>query len=617
MRARTLVPLALTVAYALFTFWPQRGSMPGWGGDPLFNLWTFEHVWRQMDRLGAVHLWSDRFWSAPIFAGLPLQLAFSENQLYPALILRPLWRFFGGPLALHWGAILMTLAAFGCTFGWLRSLGLREVAGAGALLFACCGFVQSQYAHYQNLCIFLLPLALWSWNALERSPGPARAALCALAFGWVGGWNMYFQVFADLLLLALFLLRAGLPLRFRAAALAGAAVVQAPIALKYLALQNVMGSFGVWVSYGAVPESFLGTAMRPTLLQRFLPFYPASDVPIESAGFLGLSWTALLLAALFRPRARPWAIAALLAFWAALGFRRGLFDLLQLLPGVSALRASGRFQVLTALFAVPAALLVAEDARGAFRWLPIALAALELVPGIPALRMPVSVELGRRATAFDAAVAGRGPLLVAPFLDAYFELYALPSGVPLLQGLSGRASANAELIDSFFTEAKPWTAGSLEQLLELTRAPLVATADPGWAARLSATGLVDAEGCFEQFERTVCLFRARPVPALPRIELDRDGRWEQSRTPAGWPLSQLRATRSGVLDSAQLGRCRLAETTGLGPFSWTRQLALPGSHLPAARFEAGDLMLSRESRQLVFRLPAWIRPTRTWAVRCG
>ena len=30
--------------------------------------------------------------SAPIFAGMPLQLAFSENQLYPALILRPLWR---------------------------------------------------------------------------------------------------------------------------------------------------------------------------------------------------------------------------------------------------------------------------------------------------------------------------------------------------------------------------------------------------------------------------------------------------------------------------------------------------------------------------------------------
>jgi hypothetical protein len=27
--------------------------------------------------------------------------------------------------------------------------------------------------------------------------------------------------------------------------------------------------------------------------------------------------------------------------------------------------------------------------------------------------------------------------------------------------------------------------------------------------------------------------------------------------------------------------------------------------------------LARESRQAVFRLPAWARPTRTYAVRCG
>ena len=617
MRARTLVPLALAAAYALWTFRPAPGSMPGWGGDPLFVLWIFEHLWRQMDRLGPLHLWSDRFWTAPIFAGMPLQLAFSENLLYPAVILRPLWRLLGGPVALQWGAVLMTLAAFGCAFGWLRSIGVREMAGAGALLFACCGFVQSQYAHYQNLCIFLLPLALWSWNALERSPTPGRAALCALAFGWLGGWNMYFQVFANVLLLALVLVRRGLPVRWRLMAFAGAAVVQAPIMLKYVALQKVMGSFTISVTYGAVPNSFLGTAMRPTLLQRFLPPYPAAEVPIESAGFLGLSWAALLLAALFRPRARPWAVAALLAFWAALGLGHGLFDVLQILPGVSALRASGRFQVLTALFAVPAALLVAEGARGAFRWLPIGLAVLELVPGVPALRMPVSPELGRRATAFDAAVAGRGPLLVAPSVDAYFQLYTLPSGVPLLQGLSGRASANAELVDSFFKEEKPWTAASLEQLLQLTGAPLLATADPRWAAQLSATGLVDPEGCFEQYDRSVCLFHPRPVPELPKLHLDRDGQWEQSRTPAGWPLAQLRATRSGVLDYTELGRCRLAEITRLGTFSWTRLLAFPGAHLRGARFEAGEVMLSRESRQVVFRLPVWARPTRTYAVRCG
>ena len=76
-------------------------------------------------------------------------------------------------------------------------------------------------------------------------------------------------------------------------------------------------------------------------------------------------------------------------------------------------------------------------------------------------------------------------------------------------------------------------------------------------------------------------------------------------------------TTGRVLDYTELGRCRLAEITQLGPFSWTRLLAFPGAHLRGARFEAGDVMLSRESRQVVFRLPVWARPTRTYAVRCG
>jgi len=296
VRARSLVPLALAAAYALWTFRPERGFLPGGEGDPLFNLWTFEHVWRQMDRLGPLHLWSDRFWSAPIFAGTPLQLAFSENQLYPALILRPLWRPLGGALALQWGAVWMTLAAFGCAFGWLRSLGLRELAGAGALLFACCGFVQSQYAHFQNL---------------------------------------------------------------------------------------------------------------------------------------------------------------------------------------------------------------------------------------------------------------------------------------------------------------------------------VAAVDPRWVAELSSNALLEPEGCFEELDLQVCLFRPRALPTPPTVRLDRDARWEYGATAEGWPLAQLRATRWGVLDYAALGRCRLAETTGLWGLRWTRELIFPGAHLRGARFHEGQVALARESRQAVFRLPAWARPTRTYAVRCG
>jgi len=610
-RLSTLLPPVLVAAYALWTFWPDRASMPG--GEAFFNLWTFEHVWRQMDRLGPLHLWSDRFWTTPIFAGTPLGLAFSENQIYPALLLRPLWHAFGGVVALSIGAIVFTLAAFGSAFGWLRKIGLQDLASGGALMFACCGFVQSQYVHYQNLSIFLLPLALWSWAALADAPGPLRAALCALAFGWMAGWNIYFQLFADLLLLVLALLPNGPPRRWRVAALMGAALIQLPIVLKYLELQRLVGTFAVSTTYGALPQSFLATAARPTLLQAYLPGYPHIQVPFEAAGLLGFCWTALLVAALWRPRARVWAVAALLAFWAALGLGYGLFDLLHLLPGFSGLRASGRFQVLTALFAVPAALLVLDDARGVLRWLPLAVVAMELIPAGPAHRIALPPDLGRHETAFDAAVARAGPLLAVPALDPRFQLYSVHSGVPFLQGSSGRAPANVELLDAIFS-SMPWTPASLHDLLDLTRAPLVATTDPVWAKRLSASPLLEARGCFEHYDLLVCLFRSRSLPDTPRLSLDQDARWEHGTSPEGWPVALLRTTRAGILDYGTLGRCRLRETTRIGPLRWTRELPFPGGRLQAVRFETGQVALARESRQGIFR---WARAARTYAVQCG
>jgi hypothetical protein len=616
VRARSAVPLALTCAYALWTFWPDRASMPGWGGDPLFVLWVFEHAWRQMDRLGPLHLWSDRFWSAPIFAGLPLQLAFSENLLYPALILRPLWRAAGGPLALQWGAIGMTVASFGCALGFLRSIGLREMAAAGALLFACCGFVQSQYAHYQNLCIFLLPLAAWSWSALEKRPDALRTALCALAFGWIGGWNMYFQLFATLALVALVVARRPVPVRWRALALLGALLVQAPIAIKYVALQSVIGRFDTSITYGAVARSFLGTALRPTLLQRILPGYPSTEVPIEAAGFLGFSWAALVVAGLLERRARPWSLLALLAFWAALGFGYGLFDVIHLLPGFSGLRATGRFQVLTALFAVPAALLVAQQAAGVFRWVPLALAILELLPATPALRVPVPRELDSQTTELDLGTRGRGPVLAVPTLDPRLQLYLVRSAVPLLQGVSGREPANVQLLDAMLAE-RPWTAQTLPDVLAMTRVPSVVATDPRWIAELSGSASLEPRGCVDAFDLRVCTFQPREVSERSALRLGRDATWDYDTSAAGWPVARLRATRAGVLDYFDLGRCRLAETTRLGILSWTRELTFPGTQLLAARFEPGGIVFLRESRQAIFRLPRWGRPTRTYAVRCG
>jgi hypothetical protein len=259
---------------------------------------------------------------------------------------------------------------------------------------------------------------------------------------------------------------------------------------------------------------------------------------------------------------------------------------------------------------------VVQDARGAARWIPLALAAVELIPGVPALRVPVPLDLGRRATAFDAALAERGPLLVAPGVDPVFQLYALRSGTPLLQGVSGRAPANVDLLDSMLSN-RPWTPDSLGEILELTRAPLVASTDEPWTRQLSASPLLEPDGCFEQFDRQVCLFHPRAVPETARLRLDRDARWEYGLSPAGWPLAQLRATRAGVLDYEALGRCRLRESTGFGALAATRDLIFPGAQILRARFTAGEVIFARESRQGIFRVPGAIRPARTYEVRCN
>jgi hypothetical protein len=220
-----------------------------------------------------------------------------------------------------------------------------------------------------------------------------------------------------------------------------------------------------------------------------------------------------------------------------------------------------------------------------------------------------------RTTAFDAAVGARGPLLVAPGLDAAFQLYTLRSGIPLLQGVSGRAPANVDLLESMFS-GRPWTERSLADVLDLTRAPVVAAVDPHWVRELSSSPLLEAEGCFEQFDRSVCLFHPRAISGEPGLRLDRDAQWENGNSPAGWPFAKLRATRSGVLDYAALGRCRLGEVTGFRRISLARELIFPGAQLRGARFETGEVVFARESRQGIFALPAWARPARTYAVRC-
>jgi hypothetical protein len=614
--AALVPPGALVLAFALWSFQPSRGTVPGWGGDSVFCLWTFELVWHRLATLGPLRVLSAAFWQAPLFGGAPLGLAYSENQLYAALLLWPLRALSGnGALTLSIGAVALELLAFGCAAGWLASLGFSRLAGWGGLVFAACGFVQSQYAHYQNLCIFVLPLALWSFGALVRRPSLWRCVLCGLAFGWIGGWNLYFQLFADLCLAALAgraLLRRELPRGLVLLLCGMALLVQWPIAEKYATLGAPLGGFRTLETYGASWRSLLGSAHRARAL------VPSLEVPIEAAGYLGVAWLALLVASARRQAARPWLLACALAFWLSLGRGTGLFDATALLPGFSGLRAIGRAQVLVMLFSLPAAIGTLEALHPRMAALALGAVLLELLPATRCEAVQIDPALWGPSAPLSRVLAEQGdPILVLPDADVGFMLAATQGWTPYFGGHSGRAPPGEELLAALSVR-RPWGSGSLDSVLDLTRAQRVLALAPELLPELRASPRLRERGCFAlPGGRTPCLFEAAPDHVFATLELDRDAAWEVS-TQGTWPVAELRALSPGALDIRAVDRCRL-RTTLRFPFlpALAHDSPLQGSALLGVRFSPGEPILRLELRQTIFHLPRALRPRPTLAVICA
>src|SRR5207253_586590 len=73
-------------------------------------------VWHRLGTLGPAQIFSAPFWRAPLYGDAPLGLAFSENQLYPALLLWPVRAATGeGRCALDTGAVVSAPAAIAHT----------------------------------------------------------------------------------------------------------------------------------------------------------------------------------------------------------------------------------------------------------------------------------------------------------------------------------------------------------------------------------------------------------------------------------------------------------------------------------------------------------------------
>ena len=606
---RRLLPLALTASFAAWSYWPAVDSVPGWGTDPLLSIWTLELVWHRLSTLGPLRIFSLPFWSGPLYGGAALGLAYSENELVAALLWWPLRLATGnGAFAMGIAAMLLTLAAFACAAGWLRAVGVGRLCFWGGALFACCGWIQTQYTHFQNLCIFVLPLALWAWAAFARRPSLVRALLCGAAFGWIGGWNLHFQVFAGACLAVLVALHfRTLPRPLLFAACACALFLQWPIASKYLSLSATLGSYHSLKTYGATWLSVLGSGQRPRL------FLPSAEVGVEAAGYLGVPWLALLLLSLRRPAARPWVAAAAVAVWVSLGAGYGLFDAAALIPGVDALRATGRVQVLVILFTLPAVLNLLEAAAPRWTAAALGLVALDLAPASAARRVHVDPALWGPPTALSRELSrSDDPILVLPDAGAEVMLALIQSWTPYYSGLSSRIPAGEELLRNV-TNSRPWTPRSLDDALLLTRARRVLAVNPAMQAEARASPHLALRSCFRHLDLgEVCLFDAKPLEAA-ELRIDRDAVF-RPLAGARWPSGEVVATARGALDIRALDRCRVNREARLFGLRFQHAFPLMGSALEGVRFSPGDRILHLEARQAIFRLPG---ASASFALECG
>lgn len=513
------IPLLLVVAYAVFTALGRPYEMLGWGDDPHFNLWTLEHVWERLRTLGVTHIFSADFWQTPIFNASPYSLAFSENQIASALLSWPLREFTGnGVLTMNIWAAVQIVAAYACMTAWLRRLDYtRHEAAWGGLLYAGCGWLQSQYAHYQNICIFVFPLALWSWARLREAPSYLRAVVCAFCFGWIAAWNLYYQVLANIIFIFVFVRAwryALVPRRYLLTVFFGVGAFEAPISWAYVKAREVVGGFDfsdrMVRGFRAGPGVFWEHTQRESLVQRFVPFYPRTShgpIAIESSGYTGFTWVVALWAAwrLRLPRREKLLLAAAIAaLWVSFGPDVGLYQVFKLMPGFMALRAIGRFHILFVLFSVPVILHFAFRQGKARPWV-LALVLLELLPGDAPRHVPIDPTFFTRTSELNAWLGAHDParaLVVLPGFSTSLQTYFLPTRSPLLDGYSGRAPkwlADARSI----AEAADWT--SLRGKYGVGRVLIAEAERAAWEPRLGTRFL--AQGCFEQYEsHRLCVY---------------------------------------------------------------------------------------------------------------
>jgi hypothetical protein len=478
---RALTVSAASLLAAIVMTWPLVTGLGHLGrtqnsGDAKFSVWNIAWV--------AHALVTDptTVFDANIFYPHRRTLAYSELNLAAGALAIPAWVATGNPFAAHNTVLLFAFAATAAAT-WLlarRLTGDGAAAATSAVLFAFCPYLFGHTAHIQLLMVGVIPLSLLAFHHLLDQPSPRAGLLLGLSLALAGLSCAYYGVFSGLTVGYLVLFYAWSRRLWKSAefwlavmmAAALSIILILPFFLPYVEIQQETGfsrSLDDARQWSAYWRSYLASGAHAHVW--LLPIIKDWNHALLFPGYLSIGLGVYGLAAMLRHGAaassmrtdRETAIAygslAVLAFWASLGPRAGLYSVFYaLIPIFSLLRAPERMGILVMLSLALFAGFAVTELRRRFpahaRTIAIAacgLAMLEL-NAIPFDWRPDSIPPIYRVL----APFPRGPLAEFPFYDRRIDFhihtrYLLNSTVhwqPLVNGYSDHIPADYRTLAS-------------------------------------------------------------------------------------------------------------------------------------------------------------------------
>ena len=482
---QALLLAASALSVSVLMTWPLASDMGRLGrtensGDARFSVWNIAWVAHALTTSPA------DLYDANIFYPHRRTLAFSEANIGTGMLAIPVWVATKNAFAAH-NSVVLVAFALSFAFTWLlvrRLTGDGAAAATSAVLFAFCPYVFAHTAHIQLLMTAGIPLSLLAFHRLVDGPSAMRGLELGLALGVQGMFCAYYGVFAGMTVGYATLFYAWSRRQWTSGSYWTAIVVAAvtsivivlPFFLPYLAIQEDTGfarSLDDSRRWSAFLRSYL--ASGASAHSWMLPFIRDWNNAVLFPGFLaiGLGLAGAAIAYADRsPRPQQWRFTAgretalmyasigVLAFWASLGPRAGLYTLFyKAIPIFAFLRAPERMGIVVVLSLA----ILAAYAIGQLReWTPDRGPAVAVIACAAALldlnTLPFDWRVARPIPQVYQQLASlpRGPLAEFPFYDRRIDFhlhtaYLLNSTVhwlPLLNGYSDHIPADFRTLAS-------------------------------------------------------------------------------------------------------------------------------------------------------------------------